>query len=104
MNRVSTAVPKKKRHRRVLAKAKGMMGRRKSCYSLAVRAVKEAKERSYRGRKLRKRVMRQSWNKLISLLAMKMGTNYSSLIGDLLSKYQNRKEIYQAIKSGQLSS
>lgn len=103
MNRVSTAVPKKKRHRNVLRKAKGMMSRVKSCYSLAVRAVKEAKERSYRGRKLRKRVMRQSWNRLISLLAKKRGTNYSSLIGDLLSKYSDRYKIYLLIKSGELS-
>lgn len=103
MNRVSTSVPRRRHRSVVLAASKGMLGRRKSCYSLAIRATTEAKKRAYVGRKLRKRQMRRGWNRLISLLAIKRSTNYSSIIGGLLKEHGDRRQIYHLIKSGTLT-
>ena len=97
MNKVSLAVPRKKRRHRILQKTKGFYGRRKNCFRLAIKAKVHADERRYVGKKLLKRDQRRKWNKMISIWAGLNGSRYSLVINDLLARYGDRKSIYREI-------
>merc|ERR1712126_298554 len=62
------------RKRLIFALAKGFRGRRKNCYSLAVRSVHKALQRQYMSRRLKKRDMRK-----LSIQRVNMGTRQHNL-------------------------
>ena len=60
--------------------AKGFFGRRKNCYSLAIRAVEKGLQKAYVGRKLKKRAVRSEWIVQIGAGAREHGLSYAKLI------------------------
>jgi large subunit ribosomal protein L20 len=60
--------------------AKGFFGRRKNCFSLAIRAVEKGLQKAYIGRKLKKRVVRREWIAQISAGAREHNISYAKLI------------------------
>ena len=60
--------------------AKGMRGRVKHCYKLAIRRVEKGLKYAYKGRKIKKRIARQEWIGQLSAGAREHGMVYSSLI------------------------
>ena len=60
--------------------AKGFFGRRKNCFSLAIRAVEKGLQKAYVGRKLKKRVVRQEWIVQIGAGAREHNISYAKLI------------------------
>ena len=46
------------RRETIMRLAKGFFGRRKNCFSLAIRAVEKGLQKAYIGRKLKKRIAR----------------------------------------------
>ncbi|XP_066921608.1 large ribosomal subunit protein bL20-like [Clytia hemisphaerica] len=68
---------------KVFALAKGFRGRRKNCYSLAVRSVHKSLQYQYIGRKLKKRDMRKLWIQRINIGAREHNTNYTTVISQL---------------------
>jgi large subunit ribosomal protein L20 len=83
MPRSKTAVPKKKRHKKVLKMAKGYWGRRSKWYKRANETVMRALQFSYRDRKVRKRDFRRLWIIRINAAAREQGLSYSQLINGL---------------------
>merc|ERR1711974_9912 len=65
---------------RIFALAKGFRGRRKNCYSLAIRAVHKALQRQYISRKLKKREMRKLHIQRINIASRQHNTNYSEFM------------------------
>ena len=49
------------RRDKIFALAKGMRGRAKNCYKLAIRRVEKGLQYAYVGRKLKKRIARSEW-------------------------------------------
>ena len=60
--------------------AKGFFGRRKNCFSLAIRAVEKGLQKAYIGRKLKKRAARREWIAQISAGAREHNMSYAKLI------------------------
>lgn len=84
MSRVKS--PSARRHRKVLALAKGFKQARRRRYRVAQEAVLHAGQYAYIGRKLRKRDMRSLWITRISAAAKEQGISYSKLIANLKAK------------------
>ena len=61
MARVKRGVTGRARHKKVLGKAKGYYGRRKSSFRIANQAVEKAGQYAYRDRRNRKRDFRGLW-------------------------------------------
>ncbi|XP_038075490.1 39S ribosomal protein L20, mitochondrial-like [Patiria miniata] len=61
-------------------------GRRRNCYSIAIRALHKAWRSAYIGRKIKKREIRRLWIQRISSGVMEHGMRYSPFIGNL-TKY-----------------
>ncbi|XP_054768676.2 large ribosomal subunit protein bL20m-like [Lytechinus pictus] len=59
-------------------------GRRRNCFSVAIRAVRRAWQNSTAGRKKKKGQMRRLWNLRISAAAQEHGLTYAPFIGNLL--------------------
>ncbi|XP_047140011.1 large ribosomal subunit protein bL20 [Hydra vulgaris] len=68
---------------KIFALAKGFRGRRKNCYSLAVRCVHKALQYQYKGRKLKKRNMRKLWIQRINFGVREHSLPYSILLRNL---------------------
>jgi len=66
------------RRARVFALVKGFRGKRKNCYSIAVRAAERSMQNAYIGRKQKKREMRRMWIGRVNGAAREHGTNYST--------------------------
>lgn len=77
MSRVKGGPSSHARHAKVIKKAKGYFGRRKSCYRTAVQAVEKAGQYAYIGRKLKKRNFRALWITRINAAARMNGMKYS---------------------------
>ncbi len=80
MARVKRGVMVKKRHKKLLAQAKGYRGSRSRRYKVAHETVMHALSYAYRDRRNRKRTFRQLWNTRINAAARENGTTYSRLI------------------------
>ena len=63
-----------------MALAKGMRGRAKNCYRLAVRRVEKGLQYAYRGRKIKKRLARSEWISQVAAGSREHGMVYSKLI------------------------
>lgn len=83
MAHANSRVPGKRRHKKILARAKGFRGGRSKLFKPAKEAVQHALQHSYRGRKQRKRDFRSLWILRISAGAKLNGLSYSRFIAGL---------------------
>jgi len=83
MARVKGGMMTRKRHRKIMRRAKGFMNSRNTKYRTAINAVMKAMVYSFRDRKVRKREMRALWITRINLACRKHGISYSKFISAL---------------------
>jgi large subunit ribosomal protein L20 len=83
MARVKRGVVARRRHRKVLSRAKGYYGARRKVFRVAKQAVIKAGQYAYRDRKQRKRQFRALWIARINAGARMNGMSYSRLIAGL---------------------
>ncbi len=83
MARVKHGQNQRRRHKKILAKAKGYFNARRKVLRVAKQAVTKAGQYAYIGRKLKKRDYRALWIVRINAAARQFGTTYSRLIAGL---------------------
>ena len=83
MARVKRGVPAHRRHKKVLARAKGYYGARSRVFRVAVQAVTKAGQYAYRDRRNKKRSFRRLWIARINAGARINGLSYSRMINGL---------------------
>jgi large subunit ribosomal protein L20 len=83
MARVKRGVIAGRRHKKVLAKAKGYYNARRTVFRAAKQAVIKAGQYAYAGRRLKKRDFRALWIARINAAAREHGLSYSRLINGL---------------------
>ena len=83
MARVKRGVIAGRRHKKVLAKAKGYYNARRKVYRTAKQAVIKAGQYAYRDRRQRKRQFRALWIARINAASRLNGLSYSRLINGL---------------------
>lgn len=81
--RVTSAVPSRKRRKRVLSQVKGFYGCSSKNIRTAYDAVVKAMSHAYRGRKQKKRLYRQLWTVRINAACRQQEFTYSKLIHGL---------------------
>lgn len=86
MPRVSNAVPRKKRHKKILKLARGYYGARSRLYRTAKNAVERGWLYSYRDRRQRKRNFRRLWIARINAAARLNGSTYREFIANMKKK------------------
>lgn len=98
--RVKRGVVRRAKHKKVLKKAKGYTGRRKSVFKLAKQAILKAGQFAYRDRKNKKRVFRAAWIVRINAAIRPYDMNYSTFIKKLVdAKIEiNRKMLSEMIE------
>src|SRR3954471_7813746 len=84
MARVKRGVVAGRRHKKVLAKAKGYYNARRKVFRAAKQAVIKAGQYAYRDRKQNKRVFRTRWIGRINAPAREHELTYSRLINGLM--------------------
>lgn len=89
MPRVTSAVPRKKRHKKILKQARGYFGASSRQYKSAKDAVEKAMLYNYRDRRQRRRNFRRLWITRINAAARLNGTTYSQLMSGLKDKNIN---------------
>ena len=101
--RVKTGGVRRKRHKKILKRAKGFYSANSRCFTVAVEKSDRALAYQYRDRKRLKREQRRLWTQRINASARLNGLNYSTLMG-LLKKADirlNRKTLADmAVRSG----
>ena len=91
--RVKRGVARHAKHKKIIKRAKGFIGRRKSVFKLAKQAVIKAGRYAYRDRRVKKREFRALWIIRINAAVREFGLSYSQFI-DKLAKSKitiNRK-------------
>jgi large subunit ribosomal protein L20 len=83
MARVKRGVTARRRHKKILAKAKGYYNARRKVFRVAKQAVTKAAQYAYIGRKNKKRDFRSLWIVRINAAARMYGLSYSRLINGL---------------------
>lgn len=83
MARVKRGVTARRRHKKVLGKAKGYYGARHKTFKVANQAVIKAGQYAYRDRRVRKREFRALWIQRINAAARTNGLSYSRLMNGL---------------------
>ena len=83
MARVKRGVTARRRHKKILSKAKGYYGARSRVFRVAKQAVTKAGQYAYRDRRQRKRQFRALWITRINAQSRANGLNYSRLIAGL---------------------
>ena len=83
MARVKRGVTAGRRHKKVLAKAKGYYNARRKVYRAAKQAVIKAGQYAYRDRRAKKRDFRALWIARINAAVRPLGLNYSRMINGL---------------------
>lgn len=83
MARVKRGVQANRRHKKILARAKGYYGARSRVYRVAVQAVTKAGQYAYRDRRNKKRTFRRLWIARINAAARMNDLSYSRLINGL---------------------
>ena len=81
--RVKTGFVRRKRHKKILKRAKGFYSSNSRCFTVALEKSDRALAYQYRDRRRLKREMRRLWNQRISAGAKLNGLNYSTLMGAL---------------------
>ncbi len=87
MVRVKRGVTQRRRHKRVLARAKGYRGQRGNLFREARQAVFKAGMYAYEHRRLKKRDFRGLWITRINAAVRAEGLSYSRFINALLKKH-----------------
>ncbi len=83
MPRVKRGVTARRRHKKILKKAKGYYGARSRVFRVAKQAVIKAGQYAYRDRRQRKRQFRALWIARINAAARINGLSYSRFIAGL---------------------
>ncbi|MCH7618862.1 MAG: 50S ribosomal protein L20 [Candidatus Marinimicrobia bacterium] len=83
MPRITNAVQRKSRHKKILKEAKGYRGGRSKLYKTAKESVDKALQYSYRDRKKRKGDFKRLWITRINAAARLNGLSYSKFIAGL---------------------
>ena len=83
MARVKKGVVARRRHKKIIAKAKGYYNARRKVFRVAKQAVTKAHQYAYIGRKQRKRQFRALWIVRINAASRQFGLSYSRLIAGL---------------------
>ncbi len=83
MARVKRGVIARRRHKKVLGRAKGYYNARRKVFRTANQAVIKAGQYAYIGRKQKKRQFRQLWIVRINAAARQFGLSYSRMINGL---------------------
>ncbi len=83
MARVKRGVIARRRHRKVLSRAKGYYGARRKVFRVAKQAVIKAGQYAYRDRRQKKREFRRLWIQRINAAAREHGMSYSRFINGL---------------------
>lgn len=83
MSRVTVAVQRKAKKRKLQKQTKGFIGGRRNLLKAGKETLKRAMAYSYRDRKVKKRTMRALWILRISIASKENGCNYSQLINGL---------------------
>jgi large subunit ribosomal protein L20 len=83
MPRIKRGVTARRRHKKILARAKGYYGARSRVFRVAKQAVIKAGQYAYRDRRQRKRQFRALWITRINAASRSHGLNYSRLIAGL---------------------
>jgi large subunit ribosomal protein L20 len=83
MPRASNAVARRRRKKKVLARAKGYYGRKHSSYRLANEQLMRSGAYAFRDRRARKRDFRRLWITRINAAARQEGMSYSDFIHGL---------------------
>jgi len=83
MARVKRGVVAQRRHKKILARAKGYYGARSRVYRVAFQAVIKAGQYAYRDRRQKKRQFRSLWIARINAGARQNGLSYSRMISGL---------------------
>ena len=93
MSRVKAGLVTRRRHKKIIKRAKGYYGRRKNTFRVANQAVEKAGQYAYRDRKVRKREFRSLWIQRINAGCRLHGIKYSMFINGLkkLNLNFNRK-------------
>ena len=73
----------RRRHKKVLDRAKGYYNARRKVYRVAVQAVTKAGQYAYRDRRVRKRQFRALWIQRINAAARECGLSYSRFMNGL---------------------
>ena len=83
MARVKTALITRKKHKKILKRAKGYYGAKHYRFRIAKQAVMKSGKYAYAGRKDRKSNFRKLWIARINAAARQNGLTYSRLINGL---------------------
>ncbi|MCW5938731.1 MAG: 50S ribosomal protein L20 [Fimbriimonadaceae bacterium] len=86
MARVKRGLMRQKRHRKVIARAKGYFQRKKNVFKNAHEQVMKSGQYAFRDRRQRKRDFRQLWVVRISAACRENGIKYSQLIDGMTKK------------------
>ncbi|MDD5194531.1 MAG: 50S ribosomal protein L20 [Candidatus Omnitrophica bacterium] len=87
--RVTHGVASKRRHKKVLKRAKGYWGKRSKIYRRAIETVRRALVYGYRDRRARRREFRSLWITRLNAAARERGLSYRELIHGLKVKNIN---------------
>ena len=83
MARVNRGVVARRRHKKILSRAKGYYNARRKVFRVAKQAVTKALQYAYIGRKQKKRQFRALWIVRINAGARQFGLSYSRLMNGL---------------------
>ena len=83
MARVKTAIITRKKHKKILKRAKGYYGAKHYRFRMAKQAVMKSGNYAYTGRKDKKSNVRKLWIARINAAARMNGTTYSKLVAGL---------------------
>ena len=83
MARVKRGVTARRRHKKIIGRAKGYYNARRKVFRVANQAVIKAGQYAYRDRKAKKREFRQLWIIRINAGARQHGLSYSRFINGL---------------------
>ncbi|MEE9162876.1 MAG: 50S ribosomal protein L20 [Candidatus Neomarinimicrobiota bacterium] len=86
MSRAVSSVPRHRRHRKIIKRAKGYYGARSRNYRTAMDALTKALSYAYRDRRQRKRQFRRLWITRINAAARQHDMSYSQFMHALREK------------------
>ena len=84
MSRVKAGIVTRRRHKKIISRAKGYYGRRKNVFRVAVQAVERGMQYAYRDRKERKSDFRVLWIQRINAGVRAEGLTYAKFINGLV--------------------
>ena len=80
MSRIKGGSGNRRRHKKVLAQAKGYRGRTKNNFRIAIERVERGLQYAYRDRRTRKRNFRSLWIQRINAAVREHGLTYSAFM------------------------